>query len=151
MSAIQSVLPASMTSADPAAAASDGRAPARSVSPAAPLPPAVAQPPIALTLAAKRAALGDSELPESSRRYLMVDVSAIKRRRPPQLCYFNIKYSVGRILDQICEEASVENKNHLAGRVGCILLASASAQTRWHQTSHCRRCMEYCWTEIPSC
>ncbi len=113
VSAMQSVLPASL--APESAAAAGAGSTSRSASPAAPAPPAVAQAPVALNLGSKRAARGDSELNEDLRRYLIVDVSSLKRRRVPQLCFFHTRHTVGRILDLICDEAGIENANHIAG------------------------------------
>jgi len=65
----------------------------------------------------RRSALGDAELPEAQRRYLQVDVTALKRKRLPQLCFFNVRHSVGRVLDLICDHAAITNDNHDAAAV----------------------------------
>jgi hypothetical protein len=125
MAALSGVLPAGMSgsaaSSSSAAAASAGAAASPSPSPspsASPQPSAVPRAPLALTLAMKRAALGDPDLPESSRRYLQVDATAIRSKRAPTLCYFNQKHSLGKVLDLICEQIEVDNENHIpSGKV----------------------------------
>ena len=117
-SAIASVLPASASpspspSPQPAASSSSAAAPA-----AAPVPRAVNRsPPAPLTLAAKRSALGDASLPDTAagRLYLVVDVTALKSKRAPALCFFAPRQTFGKILDIICESVGIENENHLAG------------------------------------
>jgi len=113
--AIASVMPSSSSLSAPSAAdASTASSPSPSPSPR---PPAVAVTPLALTLAMRRAALGDAELAEGQRRYLQVDVSSLKKKRTPQLCFSNVRHSLGRVLELICDEAGIHNDNHAPSSV----------------------------------
>lgn len=115
-SAIASVMPASAAASPSPSPQPASAAASSSDAAAAAVPRAVNRsPPAALTLAAKRAAIGDASLPDTvaGRRYLVVDVTAIKSKRAPALCFFAPKHTCGKILDQICEAASIENENHL--------------------------------------
>lgn len=120
--AIASVMPGSSSAAQrtqpQAAPSSSPSPPAPSSSPSSssspsPAPPAASYRPILLTGAAKRSAIGDSAIAESDRFYLQVDVTAIKSKKAPTLCFFARKHTIGKILDLICDATSIENENHL--------------------------------------
>jgi len=63
-------------------------------------------------------AKGDDRVPEADRFYLEVEYPSVTENgaRPKishQCFWFNKKWTIGRILDIVCDAAGIENRNHI--------------------------------------
>lgn len=113
-SAISSLMPSSSPPAPSAPAASSSSLSPSPPAAASPSPSSPASyPTLKLTAALKARAIGDADIPDSSRLYLQVDVTALKPKRPVSLCFFSTRHSIGKVLDLICDATGIENENHL--------------------------------------
>ena len=61
----------------------------------------------------KQVAIGNKNIQSKDRFYVEVQFSKSLKKKALTM-YFNKKKTVGRILDEICDERSIKNKNHIA-------------------------------------
>merc|ERR1712174_186748 len=61
----------------------------------------------------KQVAIGNKNIESKDRFYVEIKFSSALKKKPLTM-YFNKKKTVGRILDEICDERNIKNKNHIA-------------------------------------
>merc|ERR1712154_432916 len=69
----------------------------------------------------KQVAIGNKNIECKDRFYVEVQFSAALKKKALTM-YFNRKKTVGRILDEICDERNIKNKNHIASARQLIIL-----------------------------
>ena len=79
--------------------------------------PAGAPAPPAPSVAMRKAATGDERVPSDERWYLYVDTSPVRSRPVKDLpvVWVNRQWTVGRVIDGVCERVGIECQNHLQG------------------------------------
>jgi len=61
----------------------------------------------------KTVAKGNKNIESNDRFYLEINFSKTLKKKPMTM-FFNKRKTVGRILDEICDERNIKNKNHIA-------------------------------------
>ena len=69
----------------------------------------------------KQVAVGNKNILSKDRFYVEVQFSKSLKKKPVTM-FFNKKKTVGRILDEICDERNIKNKNHIASARQLVLV-----------------------------
>jgi len=69
----------------------------------------------------KQVAVGNKNIESKDRFYVEVQFSKSLKKKALTM-FFNRKKTVGRILDEICDERNIKNKNHIASARQLVLV-----------------------------